>query len=133
MIGVSPPPWRKMKRPAKKRAPSSRPLASCSTVSRIRPLRTSISVPFGIAVSSRMRTNFFVPGRRKRTMPRSGCPTPCSPSTGCGSGSGAVRTAIACVAVALAPRGSVTRTPTVWAPGTAKLCSASGLVPPSNS
>ena len=41
-----------------------RPLASCSTVISTRPLRASISVPFGIAVRSTSGTNFFVPGSR---------------------------------------------------------------------
>ena len=75
-------------------------------------MRASISVPFGIAVSSVRGTNFFVPGSRTRTMPRSGLATPCLPSTGCGTGAGAATT-VSARAVALAPRGSVTRTPTV--------------------
>ena len=72
----------------------------------------SISVPFGIALTSVIGTNRLVPGRRMRTMPRFGVATPCRPSTGCGTGPEARVTAMLAAAVAAPPRGSVTRTPT---------------------
>ena len=58
-------------------------------------------------------TNFFLPGKRTRSFPRSGLATPCLPSSGCGGGIGAALTAMLRAAVALAPCGSVTRTPSV--------------------
>ena len=82
-------------------------------MSSTRPLRASISVPFGIAVTSVIGTNFFVPGRRTRTMPRFGVATPCRPRTGRGTGPAAGVTVMPATAVAAAPRGSTTRTPTV--------------------
>ena len=70
-------------------------------------------MPFGIALTSVIGTNFFVPGSRMRTMPRFGVATPWRPSTGCGTGRAAGVTAMLAAAVAAPPRGSVTRTPTV--------------------